>query len=249
MAKTTSVYPLQQNHNVDVGSTPVEVLVEDKRHTVESTTQPNPVEIIIPNTTIYTVGVQGPPGPPTGLFEDVEALHFIGSGEGVSKTTTGINENIIFEEFGVLDELFVMWSLPSGVDRTKDCYFEGSFFPLSSEAGTDCSWEIHVTAHQQVNGGDVTGTIYATDLPLNDTAYIHSHGSATIDNATYLGADIDVLHIRLKRVASSNDPSGKIGVSDLTVRYATEGKVGAEGDAGPEGPAGGLDRVGKTCDS
>ena len=107
MAKTTSVYPIQQNHTVDVGETPVEVLVEDKRHTVERTTQPNPVEIIIPSTTIYTAGIQGPPGPPTGLFEEVENLAFIGSGEGVTKTKTAINGNVIYEEFGIGDELFV----------------------------------------------------------------------------------------------------------------------------------------------
>lgn len=239
MAKTTSVYPLQQNHTVDVGATPVEVLVEDKRQYVESTTQPNPVEIIIPSTTIYTVGVQGPAGPPTGLFEEIDNLAFIGSGTGLSKTTTGLYENKIYEEFGVLDELYVLWVIPSGIDRTKDAVFEGSFFPLGNEVGTDCSWEIYITAHAHIDG-EVSGVVYATDLPLEETAYVHAHGNATVDSATYLQS-ADVLHIKLKRIASTNDPTAKVGVSDLAIRYATEGKVGVAGEAGPDGPAGGLD--------
>jgi len=243
MATKTTVYPIQESTNVDVGATPVEILIEDKRHTVESTTQPNPVEIIIPSATVYTAGIQGPAGPPTGLFEEVEALNFVGSGEGATKTTTGINDNTIYEEFGVLDELFVIWVIPDGLDRTKDCYFKGSFFPLVSDVGTDCSWEIHVTGHSLTNGIEVNGTIYANDLPLEETAFIHSHGSALIDHTIFLVDGIDIMHIRLKRVASSNDPIGKVGVSDLSMRYATDGKVGVAGEAGPEGPAGGVDAI------
>lgn len=72
MAETTTVYPLQENTNVDVGATPVEVLVDGNNQTVESTTQQMPVEIIVPDVTVYTVGIQGPPGPtgPTGGGED-----------------------------------------------------------------------------------------------------------------------------------------------------------------------------------
>lgn len=75
MGKTTTVYPLQQNTNVDVGNTPVEVLVEDKRQSVTSTTQKQVVSVLVPDVTIYTVGVQGPPGPvgPAGEEEVAKA--------------------------------------------------------------------------------------------------------------------------------------------------------------------------------
>ena len=231
MDRTTTVYPLQQNTNVDVGATPVEVLVEGNNQTVESTTQPNPVEIIVPDVTVYTVGVQGPPGPPTGLFEDIMDLPFVGSGTGSTKTVTDINENVIFEKFGINDELFVVWVLPSGLDRTKPCSFEGSFFPTGSEVGTDCSWEIHITAHTHIDG-DITGIVYANGLPLNEIAFKHSHGAAVIDNTIYLLEDVNILHIKLKRVISTNDPADKVGVSDLSMRFATEGKVGEQGAAG-----------------
>lgn len=242
MGNRTSVYPLQQNTNVDVGATPVEVLVEDKRHTVESTTQPNPVEIIIPSTTVYTVGTQGPPGPPTGLFEDVDNLDFVGSGTGTFKTTTAIHGNIIYEAFGVLDELFLVWVVPEGIDRTKPAYMQGDFFPTGSEAGTTSSWEIHVTAHTHGGngGGEITGVLYNSDLPLPETAFEHSHGTIELDAVTYLQT-ADVVYLKLKRVASTNDPSASVGTSNMSIRYATEGKVGVAGDAGPEGPAGGLD--------
>jgi len=64
MGNRTTVYPLQQNTVVDVGATPVEVLVNGASHTVTSTTQPNPVTIVVPAVTIYTAGIQGPQGPP-----------------------------------------------------------------------------------------------------------------------------------------------------------------------------------------
>ena len=63
MSDKMVVYPLQQNTNVDVGSTPSEVSVdESKVQVVQSTTQDNPVTISSQEITILTAGIQGPPG-------------------------------------------------------------------------------------------------------------------------------------------------------------------------------------------
>jgi hypothetical protein len=200
---------------------------------------PDTVTVIENNTYIISEYVQGPAGPPTGYSTDVVNLPFIGSGVGASKTVTGINGNIIYEGMGVGDELFVIWKVPVGIDRSVNGYFTGSFFPLNSEVGTFSSWEIHITAHSLADGTEITDIIYANDLPLSDIAYEHSHGIASIDHTIFLAEELDILHIKLKRVASTKDPIElRIGVSDLAITHGTEGKVGIQGDQGPIGPGG-----------
>lgn len=68
-AKEVRVYPITDVTKVDVAEVPVEVHADGIPHTVESTTQDNPVTVIVPNVEIYTAGVQGPAGTP-GLSED-----------------------------------------------------------------------------------------------------------------------------------------------------------------------------------
>lgn len=238
MAKSTTIYPLQESTTVDVGSNPVGLTVDGTNQTVESTTQPNPVTIVVPSATVYTAGIQGPPGPPTGIAQEVEGLPFVGSGVGPTKTQTSIHLNTMYEAFGVSDELYLLWAFPEGLDRTKPAYLEGSFFTETDQPGTTCSWEIYITSHDHATGADIDGVVYANDLPLQDTAFTHAHGSATLDNAIYFIGDTDTIHIRLKRVASAADPTGKIGVSDVLIRYSTDGKVGAAGADGADGASG-----------
>jgi len=183
---------------------------------------------------------QGPAGPPTGLTTAIDNLPFIGSGTGTFKTSTEINGNIIYEEFGVLDELFVVWAIPTEIDRSKDVYFEGSFFPVTDGTNRTSSWEIHITSHNSAT--EYTGAVTATDLPIDDIAYTLAHGQAPIDHTVYLDNDTTTLHIRLKRIASTNDPT-RIGVGDLSILYSTDGKVGEQGETGPTGPASGEEDV------
>jgi len=85
MANKTTVYPLQQDTNVDVGATPVEVLVDGTNQTVESTTQAIPIEIVVPETTIYTVGIQGPQGPAGSEDEVAKAKRIDFEGDYIYK--------------------------------------------------------------------------------------------------------------------------------------------------------------------
>lgn len=215
------------------------LLVVPADGTTDVVTEQEDVTVIVEteSTTIITEGIQGPTGPSgiAGPALQYELLHFIGSGAGPFKTVTGIYDNIIYEGFGINDELYMMWVLPTDLDRTKNVSLIGSFFPLESEVGTDCSWEIHVTAHQHTIPDGYTGIIYATDLVLPETAFIHSQGVAVIDHALYLTPLIDTLHIKLKRVVSSNDPvATRIGVSDIAIRYTDDGKIGAQGPSSLE---------------
>jgi len=240
MATKTTVYPIQEDTNVDVGATPVEVLVEDNATTVESTTQPTPVEIVSPNVVIHTAGVQGPPGPPTGNDTDIMKLEFVGKGVGSTKTTTIIvGTTTIAEAFGVGDEIYLQWILPIGVNRLIAPSLEGSFFPVGSEVGTTVSWQMDFLA--DIHGGDVGGTAtvrYLTDVPLPDTENTALHGQLEFPNGTFLTEATDAVHIRIKRIASSNDPSAKVAIEHLDVHFSTEGKVGAAGTDGADGADG-----------
>lgn len=196
-----------------------------------------PDTIISKENTTYILSEckQGPAGPPTGYTTEIDNLPFVGSGTGTFKTTTEINGNIIYEEFGLLDELFVVWTLPVGLDRSKDAYFEGTFFPVIDGISRTSSWEIHITAHNTAT--DYTGVVTATDLQVSDTSFTISHGVAPIDHVLYLDNATTTLHIKLKRIASSNDPN-RVGVGDLAINYSTEGKVGIQGEQGEQGPTG-----------
>lgn len=67
------VYPINQNTVVDAFNYPSEVQLSVAKYFVESTTQPNSVEIVVQNATIYSAGIQGPQGPtgPAGGEEEV----------------------------------------------------------------------------------------------------------------------------------------------------------------------------------
>jgi len=106
---------------------------------------------------------------------------------------------------------------------------------IDNAGGFDSSWEIHISVHNADHTYEYSGIITANDLPLPDTGFEDSIGSVSIDRSLYLINDTIIMHIVLVRVTSSNDPSAKIGTSDLHVEYGTEGRVGIQGAQGPEG--------------
>ena len=218
----TTVYPLQENTVVDVGATPSQVSVGCTAHTVESSTQANAVSVIIPDATVLSAGVQGPPGPL--LTTDVQKLEFVGKGIGATKTQTIIvGDATMAEAFGIADELYLQWVLPIGVDKSIVPVIHGSFFPTGSEVGTTVSWQIDFLA--DVDGGDVaaaTTVRYMTDAPLPDTGNTAAHGELEFPNSDFLTATTEAVHIRIKRVASSNDPSAKVAIEHIAVQFSRE---------------------------
>ena len=193
-------------------------------------------------TSILHTGITGPQGlagPTAGITDSRESLFYIGSGTGASKTTTEIFNNVIYEKFGIGDEIYVQWLIPDDIERNFKQWFMGNFFSVTSEVGTLSSWEIHIST-QTATGQQNTGTIYAIDLPLNDTAYTPTEGAAELPPGVYIDANTLVAHIRLKRIASSNDPTDGVGVVNLHMHYTSDGRVGAQGE---QGLPGGEDEV------
>lgn len=192
-----------------------------------------------PTSIIIETGLQGPPGPPTGIGTEITDLIFIGSGTGATKTTTKIIGNLIFEEFGIGDEVYTYFTFPHGFDRTKDATFYGVWFPTSSDGpGYTSSWEIHVTTHNHTTQDYVTDVITVTDLAVPANAYTMVEGTINIDHTYFNFADFNDMHIKLKRVASTNDPPNGIGIPVLNLIYNTDARVGEQGPQGIQGPAG-----------
>lgn len=180
---------------------------------------------------------QGIPGPPAGIGTETENLPFVGSGAGQFKTTTGYHGNVIYEEFGVLDELYVLWRFSHGLDTSKDIIFSGGFFPIDDGVDRTSRWELHVTSVGDSGSHIHNGVIEIPEYPIPDTAYTISLGQALISHVDYHFEGAQVIHLKLKRIASTNDGNG-VGVAGLAVTYTTDGKVGEQGDQGIQGPPG-----------
>lgn len=226
---------------------PTIIQVEDTNTVVSKETDTRIIETEAVSTIVHkeassvliTEAIQGPPGPPTGPGTDTVLLNYIGSGTGNTKTTTEIYGNIIYESFGVEDEIYVTWVIPSGLDRNIDPQFKGTYFPLENNIGTyTCSWEIHITAHNSDQSYEYTDFLTAIDLPIESIAFKDLLGIAPINHLFYLINSVTTIHFKLKRIASSNDPPFRVGVSDIRMEYATDGKVGEQGIQGIQGPPG-----------
>jgi hypothetical protein len=189
---------------------------------------------------VVSIGTQGPPGPPTGPGLEIDKLEFFGLGTGPTKTTPNIiGDATIVEAFKLEDELYLQWVLPTGFDRTVNPKLVGSYLPMGSEVGTTVSWQVDflADAHGTLLTG-VSATQYIIDAPLPEVQYEALHGEMVIDAATLFAEEVDALHIRIKRIASTNDPSASVAIEHLGIEYTTTGRVGLQGPEGPPGPKG-----------
>ena len=213
------------------------IIIENEYNIIINDSAENLVIIENNDTSIIETSEQGPAGPPIGIGTETENLPFVGSGTGANKTITGIEGNLIFEEFGVGDEIFVIWRYAHGLDTSKSIRFSGGFFPVADGTNRTADWEVHITTVGNVGTTENTGFISTGEFPIPDIAFDISLGYVDIDHTTYDFANTQVIHIRLKRIASSND-SGVVAVAGLAISYTTDGRVGEQGDTGDTGATG-----------
>jgi len=185
---------------------------------------------------VVSVGIVGPRAPVEPGIENIK-LEFVGKGTGSSKTTTVIiGEATLAEVFGIGDELYLQWILPTNIDVTIPPILEGHFFPSGNETDTTVSWQIDLHVDEtDIPLDSVTTIIYIIDAPLPDTAYLVTAGELEFPNSGFLSADTEAVHIRIKRISSTDDPSAKVGIEHLAIRYTTDGKIGHTGEKGDPG--------------
>lgn len=133
-------------------------------------------------------------------------LEFVGQGNGPTKTTTVLDGPTIAEEFQIGDRIYTHWGVPDFLDRTKDLRLRVHFYLNQTDAGTLISWQVAVGDSNGDRVDVIRQTITVADTATN-AAFIDAHTDFLIDAATVNLAAADSLHVRVERIASSNDPA------------------------------------------
>lgn len=142
----------------------------------------------------------------TSSFLSPWTLEFVGQGSGATKTTTVIDGPTISEEFQIGDQLYTRWGVPNFFDRTKNLTLRVHFYLNTSEVGKVVSWQVSVGDANGDRVDVIRQTINATDVPVA-AQFINANADFVIDAAQVNLANADVLHIRVERTASSDDPT------------------------------------------
>lgn len=154
-------------------------------------------------------------GPPSGPW----TLEFVGQGQGATKTTTVLDGPTIAEAFAVGDRVYTHWGVPDGFDRTRDVTIRAHFYLSTSEVGKVVSWQMAVGESDGNQVNVIRQTINAADVPVA-AQYYDAHADFLVDAATVNLAAADSLHVRLERIASSDDPTADPRVHLIQLRQA-----------------------------
>lgn len=153
-------------------------------------------------------------------IEQLEQLAIIGKGTGASKTTTTIIGNSLVEEFGIGDELFLHWVLPTNIDKNIDSLLLLALAPTGAEVGKKISFDISILSVELgIDISITTGTIQFIDEDIPDTLDEAFQLEKDILAQTFLGENVSALHIKIKRVASSADPVNDIALHHSQMFY------------------------------
>ncbi len=149
------------------------------------------------------------------------AANIIGKGTGATKTTTRIDGNTIAEEFSLSDEIYAHTDIAGRLDTDEDATLEIEWYPVGSEVGKLVTWQVDFT---EIFDGVLVNkasdfTLTATDEASPATAFTHKTTVLTVVAAN-INAD-NGYNIRIKRIASSNDPTGAANpaIHHVELRY------------------------------
>jgi hypothetical protein len=154
------------------------------------------------------VGPTGATGPPAAGGLERQLIEFIGKGTGASKTTTTIiGTSVIGESFGIGDEIYLNSPVPINVDRTIDAGIHFGWVPAGAESNKTVSWDLDILSMDgNTIASTTTGSIQAVDEAVPSIQFESTETTVVLPSATYLGPNIQTLHLRIKRVASTSDP-------------------------------------------
>ena len=139
----------------------------------------------------------------TGLIP----IDIIGKGTGATKTTTRIDGRTIAEQFTIGDEVFAHVILPGRLDPAEDATIFMAWYPVGSQVGKLISWEVEVARMASGTLVDKAADVVltTTDAASPATAFTNTSSAMTLPSAHLVEGE--PLHIQIRRVASSNDPS------------------------------------------
>ena len=147
-------------------------------------------------------------------------IEIIGKGQGAAKTDTVIHGITVTEDFGVSDELFVHWQHSDLIDATLDPQLHLEFAPVTSEVDKLFSLQINISV--QGIGSDLTDVGEAftiTDIVLPATAFEIMEVRFDVPKRLLNTESKDDFHIRIRRIASSDDLAGDVALHHVSMEY------------------------------
>jgi len=152
-----------------------------------------------------------------------EQLEFVGKGTAATAT---MGTTVIGEAFTIGDDLRLTWDPPLDFDPEQDITLTVSWAPDATEGGQLISWTTSILA--KGSGSFITATSGA-GVTVADEAMPATLGSSTdsvflIESSVHLtGKVVEVVHIILSRIASSNDPaSAEPVVHNVIIEYGVK---------------------------
>jgi hypothetical protein len=148
-----------------------------------------------------------------------DRLDIIGKGQGANKTDTNVHGITITEDFGVNDELFLHWQIPERTDKTQDIEIHMDWAPIATEVGKTFSIQINISA--QGNGtliNDEGQAFLVEDISVTETAFQSFAVRFTVPKAI-VSNGYDDLHIKIRRIASSNELISDIALHHASIEY------------------------------
>jgi hypothetical protein len=152
----------------------------------------------------------------TAFTED--SLEYIGKGTGASKTTTSIYGNTITEDFGIGDEAFMQWQVPQLADFTDTFKLHFDFAPVTAEVAKTFSLEINISPSNGGSIGDLGSQFIVSDISVPGTS-LESFPIELELPENFVHDKVHDLHIRIKRITSSNDSTGDIALHHASMDY------------------------------
>lgn len=154
-------------------------------------------------------------------FPAIDNFDITGKGTGTTKTTTGIQDNTIYEGFGVNDAVYGQWVLPSTIDTDKVATVTFNFFIPTAQVGKYANFSFDYTIYggnKQVNVTSFSG--HSNDIAIPETPYEYFSYNLPMD-LSIIGTCTEhcVVNGKITRKASSNDPTGDINMFNMHVDY------------------------------
>jgi hypothetical protein len=118
-------------------------------------------------------------------------------------------------QMAIGNQLFCELPLHPLLDRTRDITIGVSWAPVGSVAGNLVTWQLNSLALENgalINGAGVAHQ--AVDQPVPAVAFTYTRTGIVIP-AAEIASTTDEFHLRISRVASSNDPAADPGIHHI----------------------------------
>lgn len=139
-------------------------------------------------------------------------------GSGITAPTSAEAGPTLGWVFDINDRCYVEQRIHPLCDRSQNIILGISWAPSGSEAGKTVSWQIDVGGEKDGKSvAIIDATITGTDISVPSTAAEYVRTGLSIPSSVFSDTDVEELHIRITRIASSSDPTTAPGIHHIAV--------------------------------